>query len=130
MASCSLYLPRTSAFGFFGSIYKNEWNTFGLRDLLNSLQPTSNVDGLHYRRADCTVSCSLYLILHLRLDSSDRLIRTNGTLLASAISLPPSSRHLMWMDCTTAGQIVRYHALFICPVHLQLDSSDRLIKIN
>jgi hypothetical protein len=101
----------------------------GLRYLLTSLQPTSNVDGLYYRRTDCTVSCSICLV-HLRMDSSDRLIRTNGTVLASAISLPHSSRHLMWMDCTTAGQIVRYHYLVICLVHLRLDSSDRLIRIN
>jgi len=104
----------TSAFGFFGSTDKNKWNTFGLRDLLSSLQSTSNVDGLYYRRTDCTVSCSLYLHLHLRLDSSDRLVRINGTLLASAISWAHSSRHLMWMYCTTAGQIVRYHVLFTC----------------
>jgi hypothetical protein len=53
------------------------WPPFGLRDLLNSLQSTSNVD-----------------------------------------------------DCTTTGQTVRYHVLIIFPVHLLLDFSYRLIKIN
>jgi hypothetical protein len=69
----------------------------------------------------------IMLSLSLRMDSSDRLISINWTLLASAISLLHSSRHLMWMDCTTAGQTVLYHALFICIAHLRLDSSDRLI---
>jgi len=50
-----------SAYGFFGSIDKHKLNTFGLRDLLTSLQSPSNVDGLYYRRTDCTVSRSLYL---------------------------------------------------------------------
>ena len=50
--------------------------------------------------------------------------------MASAISLLHSSRNLMWMDCTTAGQTVRCHVIFICLVHLRLNCSDRLIIIN
>jgi hypothetical protein len=86
---------------------------------------------------DCTTAGQIirYRVLficlvHLRLDTSDQLISINGTFLSSGISLPHFSLHLMWMDCITAGQIVLYHALFICLVHLRLDSSDRLMSIN